>query len=412
MDISKFQLKRVNPFQGLVIDADTWRDAHNYHRDQQRLHVLAFHKTGIVSGLEVTANNPADLSVNINPGIAIDPQGNVIIMPLTQRYRLQTQEKGLVYLIIQFREIPGEPYQPPDGGQPTRILEAFRLQERDRLPSEPYVELARLDFDPSQGTVKDARNPASPAKNEINLNFRDEVSKAAPEKVVTPPREIATPPREVVASLPREVIASPPIQPPAPPDTLIIGYAILGEGKNLHASGLKNLVKSVSRENSFMVSLQETTLKKPLDKISLLYLTGNSSFDFSAEEQSVLSSFLQSGGIVFGDGCSDTSAGTDSKGAKEFGLSFNRCAGLLNRKLGIVQRGHPVLSAKHIFAETPQGCEPGMLLEGGNMIYSGSDYGCAWNGGHPDRPLSREIIRSAFEIGENIIYHARKGKTR
>jgi len=72
-DIIKFQLKRVNPFQGLVIDADIWRDAHNYHRDQQRLHVLTFHKTGIVEGLQVTANNPADLSVNIHPGTAIDP---------------------------------------------------------------------------------------------------------------------------------------------------------------------------------------------------------------------------------------------------------------------------------------------------------------------------------------------------
>jgi hypothetical protein len=83
MDISKFQLKRVNPFQGLIIDADTWQDAHNYHRDQQRLHVLAFHQTGIISGLEVTANSPADTSVIINPGMAIDPDGNVIIVPQT-----------------------------------------------------------------------------------------------------------------------------------------------------------------------------------------------------------------------------------------------------------------------------------------------------------------------------------------
>ncbi len=108
MDVNKFQLKRVNPFQGLVIDADTWQDAHNYHRDQQRLHILAFHDTGIVAGLEVTANNPPDTSVNINSGMAIDPDGNVIIVPQKQRYRLQTSnEKGAIFLIIQFREIPG-----------------------------------------------------------------------------------------------------------------------------------------------------------------------------------------------------------------------------------------------------------------------------------------------------------------
>ena len=93
-DIIKFQLKRVNPFQGLVIDTDTWRDAHNYHRDQQRLHTLVFHSAGIVEGLEVTANNPPDLSVDIHPGIAIDPEGNTIIVPQTQHYRIQTHDKG------------------------------------------------------------------------------------------------------------------------------------------------------------------------------------------------------------------------------------------------------------------------------------------------------------------------------
>ena len=136
-DIIKFQLKRVNPFQGLVIDADTWRDAHNYHRDQQRLHILAFHKIGINVGLEVTANTPPDVSVNIHPGMAIDPEGNVIIVSQTQRYRIQTREKGIIYLIIQFREIPSEPYQPPEGGQPTRILEAYRIEEREKLPTDP-----------------------------------------------------------------------------------------------------------------------------------------------------------------------------------------------------------------------------------------------------------------------------------
>ncbi len=130
-DISNFQLRRVNPFQGLVIDADTWRAAHNSPRDQQRLQLLAFHKAGIIEGLGVTANDPPDLSVNINPGIAIDPEGNVIIVPQTQRYRLQIRERGVIYLVIQFREVPTGPYQPPEGGQPTRILEAYRIQERE-----------------------------------------------------------------------------------------------------------------------------------------------------------------------------------------------------------------------------------------------------------------------------------------
>ena len=404
MDIGQFQLKRVNPFQGLVIDADTWKDAHNYHRDQQRLHVLAFHNIGIVSGLEVTANNPADISVNISPGMAIDPDGNVIIMPQKQQYRLQTQEKGIVYLIIQFREIPGKPFQPPEGGQATRILEAFRVQERNHLPAEPYVELARINFDPAQGSVKDAKNPANPAINEINLRFREVALKAAAETISVQPKEILNTPKEVV-SPPREIAVQ--------TETLLVGYLVLGEGtKGLHLNGLKNLIKSVNRQSNYLASLEDLNLKKPLSRYNLIYLTGNSKFELTSEQQSALSNFLQGGGIIFGDSCSDTSGGAETKGAREFGLAFNRYASLFNCKLGIVQRGHAILSTEYVFAETPQGCEQAMLLEGGNMIYSGSDYGCAWDGGHPDHSLSREIIRSAFEIGENIISCARKGNKR
>ena len=79
-EIAKFQLKRVNPFQGLVMDSDTWQDAHDYHRNQHRLHLLAFHQCGIVEGLQVTGNDPPDLSVNIQPGLSIDPEGNTIIV--------------------------------------------------------------------------------------------------------------------------------------------------------------------------------------------------------------------------------------------------------------------------------------------------------------------------------------------
>jgi hypothetical protein len=397
MDINSFQMKRVNPFQGLVVDADTWKDAHNYHRQNMKLHIFAFHKTGIVSGFEVTASSPADASVNIGPGIAIDPEGNAIIMPQRQRYHLQTHEKGRIYLVIQFREIPGEPFQPPEGGQPTRILEAYRLQERDALPSEAYVELARLDFDPAMEGIKNAKNPGQPAVNEINLNFREEAIKAAPERIPAVIRE--TPP-----VITRETSAA--------AETALIGYFPLGgANKDLHRRGLHNLVKELNRYGHLPVAIEdEINLKKPLGRFSLIYITSNGRFEVTPEQQSALNSYLQSGGIIFGDGCSLTTGGVDSKGAKEFGLAFNRLAVQFNSKLGIVQRGHQLLSSEHIFSEVPAGCEPPMLLEGGNMICSSSDYGCAWDGGHGDQPLPRDAIRSALEIGANILAYALRTK--
>jgi len=395
-DIIKFQLKRVNPFQGLVIDADTWRDAHNYHRDQQRLHMLAFHKVGVVEGLEVTANNPPDLSVGIHPGMAIDPEGNVIIVSQAQRYRIQTREKGVIYLIVQFREVPSEPYQPPEGGQPTRILEAYRIEEREKLPTEPYLELARIDFDPAEEAIKDAKNPSHPGKNEINLSSRQEVTAAVTvPPPVTPEKPAATAPE----------ITSPPTE------TITLGHAVLGRAsKDLHRDGLKNLIREINRQANFVANLQENIplVDKNINRCTLLYLTGNSQFELTIEQQAALSAFLQAGGVIFGEGCPEGE--TESKGAKEFGLAFNQLASQLKCKLEMVQRGHPLLSAVHVFSDVPQGAEPVMLLEGGHMVYSGSDYGCAWQGGHQGNPLSREIIRSSIEMGDNIVAYAQMTK--
>lgn len=395
-DIIKFQLKKVNPFQGLIIDADTWRDAHNYHRDQLRLHTLAFHKTGIVAGLNVTASSPPGLSVMVHPGMGVDSDGNIVLVSQKQHYRLQTQKTGMVYLVIQFREVPSEPYQPADGGQPTRIIEAYRIEERDKLPAEPHLELARIDFDPARGKIEDASLVTSPSKNEIDLRFRQEM--VAPvgeaEKVTTVIKEV--PVREV---------------PGQPVETITVGHATLGTAsQDLHVTGLKNLARELGRQGNLMANIVETIpLDKDLKRYTLVYLTGRGQFELSTEQQASLNRFLQAGGLILGEGCADGEGQT--RGAREFGLAFNQLANQLKRKLETVKRGHPLLSVLNVFSDVPQGAEPGMLLEGGHMIYSGSDYGCAWQGGHQDQSLSRDIIRSAFEMGANMATYARMTKT-
>jgi hypothetical protein len=186
-EIFKFQLKRVNPFPGLSVDADTWRDAHNYSRDQLRLHNLLFHQVGIIEGLGVTASEPPDLSVNIQPGAALDPEGNVILVRNVYHHQIQSREKKTIYIIIQFREVLEGPYQSPDGGQPTRIVDGYRIQERDNLPEEPYLELARIELDPTEGPIREAKTRAEPAINELNPGFRREVPKTpSPAAMVAP----------------------------------------------------------------------------------------------------------------------------------------------------------------------------------------------------------------------------------
>ncbi len=398
-EIIKIKLKRVNPFQGLVIDSDTWRDAHDYHRAQQKLHLLVFHDTGIAEGLEITASNPPDLSVNIHPGMAVDPEGNVLLIAETQNYRIQTREKRTIYLTVQFREVPAEPYQPREGGQPTRIVDGYRIQERDKPPDGPYIELCRINFDPTEKVIRDAKFPSQIAKNEIDIGYRKDAKAASslPVEPVPGPNKPGLP----VAS-----------GSSAPVKTVAIGHVVLGEAnRKLHVVGLQNLLKTINHEVGYAATLAENILiDKKINRFTLLYLTGNNRFEMSAEQQAALGDFLQSGGVIFAEGCNEESSGPTAKGSKEFGLAFNQLANHLKCKLEVVQRGHPLLSAYHIFAEVPQGVESAMLLEGGQMVYSAGDYGCAWQGGYQGKPLSRENIRAALEMGINLSIYSQANK--
>ena len=398
-DLGKFQMKKVNPFQGLVIDADAWRDAHTYHANHMRLHLLAFHHVGILEGLGVTANTTPDLSVIVKPGIAVDPEGNVIIVGQEQPYRLQTQKKALIYLVIQFREVAGEPYQPPNGGQPTRMLDAYRIQERDKLPTEPYLELARIDFDPAKGGIGDAKSPQHPGKNEIDLRQRISAAPVVVEKPTVIEKPVVLPGKTETISRPVE--------------TLVVGHAVVsGDDKQMHVAGLQNALRTFGHQNGLPVTLEENiSLEQDLNRYLLVYLSGNTRFDLPVAQQTALSRYLQSGGVIFGEGCSETPEEVAARGAKDFGLAFNQLAGQLKRRLEIVKRGHPMLSVFHVFSDVPPGAEAGMLMEGGHMVYSGSDYGCAWQGGHQNKPLSRELIRTAFEMGDNVLAFARMMKS-
>jgi hypothetical protein len=384
-DLIRFQFTRVNPFQGLVLDADTWKDEQDYHRNQQKLHTLAFHGTGVVEGLEVKASQPPDLSLIISPGIAIDTEGNAIVVPKSQHYSLGSKNKGQVYLIIQYREVPTAPASPSEEGQATRVLEAYRIREVTRLPDEPCLELARLDLDPSGKSITDARAPSNPTVNEIDLRFRQSAKASLPDA-----SEISLHPHPPAETAPKEKV--------------ILGHMALVEGSpDLHSNGLMQLARQVGFQTEYQTVVEECTLDESINQHTLLYVTGKGPFTFSAKKQTVLDSFVQSGGTIFAESCAEQ----QDEGVKEFGLAFNRLAEQLGKKLEVVQRGHPLLDCHHIFSTVPPGAKSeGLLMVGGQIIYSNYDYGCAWSGGYSNSPLPRDIIRGASEIGVNIVVYA------
>jgi outer membrane murein-binding lipoprotein Lpp len=185
LDLKKTPFRRVNPHPGLMIDVDVWRDAHDYHRDQLNLHHLALHGWGIVDGLEVSLVAGDQNTVRIEAGIGIDPVGRFIIVPQSQTYQVTARTQQSVYLVLQFRDVLAE----PSGNVPTRVVEAYRIQERDRLPEEPYIELARIAFDPRAGSVKPPKDGEEPGRNELDLRGRVQLgSLAAEPRLAAAPR--------------------------------------------------------------------------------------------------------------------------------------------------------------------------------------------------------------------------------
>ena len=82
--LGDYPLKRISARDGMAVTAQVWREAHKYHRLQTQFHALVSHGPGIVLGLEVIASEPPDSAVYILPGIAVDSEGQTIVLPQPQ----------------------------------------------------------------------------------------------------------------------------------------------------------------------------------------------------------------------------------------------------------------------------------------------------------------------------------------
>ena len=382
-DLKHFQRKRLNPFKGLVIDVPVWTDAHEYHREQHRLHSMALHQYGIVTGLEVVAWDPPDNSVVVYPGIALDSQGNTIVVPEPQRFYFNTDDKGLARLIIQYSEVPQEMAQASDGEHthPLYILEAFRMREQRSEMNESHIELARVAIEGKGSAIMDAKIPSYPATFEIDNRYRIS-SGPKPEGRIT-----------------IGILAVPTSSPV--------------EGWDSHHIGITNLMQYVRRNTDYFVELRDRVEpKEEITNCDMLCLVGHQEFQLSKAEEKILENHLERGGTLFVEACS--SPGKEgAEQTKGFRTSFSNMADRLGRSPRVVERQHPLFGMHHIFAATPPGSNgQALIMENDGIIYSDADYGCSWSGGKDSNPLSREAIRTSLELGVNmVIYSHQRART-
>ncbi len=83
--------------------AAVWKEAHDYHRQQQRFHALLSHGPGIITGLSVLASDPPDSTLYILPGMAVDPEGETIVVTEPVAYDVGLAH-GLQYLLLSYEQ--------------------------------------------------------------------------------------------------------------------------------------------------------------------------------------------------------------------------------------------------------------------------------------------------------------------
>jgi hypothetical protein len=175
--------KRINFFKGFLTTEKDWNDAERYHIDKRRLHNRMLHSPGIVKGyagdLRVQARARGDLSVEVQPGYAIDGMGNdLMIFDATIR-NINLEEFRLpqtVYVVLRYYEeltdfIAYKENLEYKGHR--RVLESCRVELSQTEPDiMREVELARIYLEKGVQRVRDARDPADPKPNEIDLRYQ------------------------------------------------------------------------------------------------------------------------------------------------------------------------------------------------------------------------------------------------
>ena len=174
--------KRINFFKGFLTTEKDWNDAERYHIDKRRLHNRMMHSPGIVYGysgdLRVTARARGDLSVEVQPGYAIDGMGNDLMIYDATIRNINLEEFKLpqtIYIVLRYYEeltdfIAYKENLEYKGHR--RVLESCKVELSQTEPDiMREVELARIHLEKGVNRIRDARDPAAPGANEIDMRY-------------------------------------------------------------------------------------------------------------------------------------------------------------------------------------------------------------------------------------------------
>jgi hypothetical protein len=368
--LKSFPARRIKPVDGMAVTAQVWEEAHEYHRQQQRYHALLGHRPGILVGLEVIASQPPGTAVYVLPGLAIGPEGDIIVLSEPTPFDMGTTAEGSFCLYLTYDESrPMAMGNSDEADQPLYIRAEFGLEAGQAPPAAGGLELARVRRSSRMAPIADALDPAHPGSNAIDLRFRPQL-------------------------------------PVAPEPVASIAVSYVGGSDCPHGAGLDNLARFAHQGGQMRVSVDDAVpLDGGLPSYALVCVAGLGAFDLTTGQMTALYDYVRQGGTLFLEACRRNVPAGDAPADASF-------RGLL-ATLGIptkdVLPGAALLAEPHFFAAPPAGFEPGatpQVAQGDGVIHSTADYGCLWAGQSRGRAPAREEIRSALEWGTNILAYA------
>jgi len=351
--LSIYPKTRIKPYDGMSVSAAVWAQAHEEHRQASQSHDLLFHGSGIITGLEVVANDPPDKFVFISPGAAVDPAGNVIILSEPVAYDFGSNTEGTLYLLLGHgeREV---------GGVDSDIKytqNEFVVAARSSLPKRPSVELARVTLPKSFTSVNNAANPAHPGQGQLDLRYRNKVG----------PRE---------------------------QKLLRVGLCNLSNEIADVEKGWDALSREITRATDYRLIVDPgVTLSAELLSYDLVYLFSNAAFDLDDKKTGVLLGYLDNGKAIVAEAF--------SVGGHE---SFMALFASLKINPQPLKADDPILAEPFLFSTAPRGYLGSEVYRFGKTVYSTAGYGSAWNGKFQDGNSPRADIRSSHEWGINMIH--------
>lgn len=364
-----YPTKRIKPTDGMEITAEVWEEAHAYHSMVSRYHDLLADGTGILGGLEVVASDPPDTTAYIMAGVAVDSEGNQVVVPTPVTFDVGNNNDGLLYLLLQHRE--SRPRLDRSGGNVYFVHSEFNIVATPVLPDGPYIELARINRSTRTAAVRMPLVADYPASDELDLRFRQQIG------IVQPP---------------------------------VVRIAMAGVGpvnNEAYVKGLGALARTLRQHGQpTWVDLFVALDSETLSSYTMVYLLSQDAGQSLPDEAvKALTEFVKKGGTVIMEAVRPEK----EKDAAPGDEMFTRLGETLVKKLAAVERGHAVLSGPNLFAAVPDGFEvasKGALMAGDGVIVSKLGYAALWQGDRRGGVASREQLRTAEEFGQNLVAYA------